>query len=107
MFNIDFSNPTTQAMIGGVVRSLLIAAGGLGLAGNQITQVSGAIAMLIGVGWSLWSKKATATDAHLTLATAVNVAANNPQNASAVIAAHAANPGDIGAMRQAAKTGSF
>ena len=49
---------TTKAMLGGIVRSVLIAiGGGLYFTNDQLTIVSGAAAILIGVAWSLVQKK--------------------------------------------------
>jgi hypothetical protein len=47
---MDFSNPLTQQMLGGIIRSILIAAGaGSALSNDQITAGAGALAVLIGV----------------------------------------------------------
>lgn len=49
---------TTKAMLGSIVRSVLIAiGGGLYFTNDQLTVVSGAAAILIGVAWSLIQKK--------------------------------------------------
>lgn len=49
---------TTKAMLGGIVRSVLIAiGGGLYFTNDQLTMISGAAAILIGVAWSLIQKK--------------------------------------------------
>ena len=105
----DFSNPTTQAMWGGFIRSAMIMAGGFGLSQSQLVQVSGAIVCLLGVGWSLWAHKSQAVAANTQVAVAVQavMGSSAPGAAAAVVAAHAANPGDVQAMRQAARTGTF
>jgi hypothetical protein len=105
----DFSNPTTQAMWGGFIRSALIMAGGFGLSQNQLVQVSGAVVCLIGVGWSLYAHKSQANAANTQVAVAVQAvqASSAPGAAAAVVAAHAANPGDVSAMRAAARSGTF
>ncbi len=49
---------TTKAMLGSVVRALIIAiGGGLYFTSDQLTAISGAAAILIGVVWSLIQKK--------------------------------------------------
>jgi len=49
---------TTKAMLGGILRSVLIAiGGGLYFTQDQMTAISGAAAILIGVAWSLIQKK--------------------------------------------------
>lgn len=84
---MDLSNPVTQQMIGGVIRSILVACGGAAImSGDQLGIVAGAIAALIGVGWSIYQKKSAHENAHVTTAIAVHAAVANPQNASAIIA---------------------
>ncbi|HEY2010511.1 MAG TPA: hypothetical protein VGH23_16095 [Rhizomicrobium sp.] len=83
---MDLSNPKTQALIGAVIRAILVAAGGGGLmSGDQISSLAGALAVVAGLGWSLWQKRNSVS--HATLTTAVQQTASNPQNASAIIAA--------------------
>lgn len=49
---------TTKAMLGGIIRSIIIAiGGGATFSADQITAISGAAAVLIGVAWSLIQKK--------------------------------------------------
>jgi len=49
---------TTKAMLGGLIRSAIIAFGaGAYFTGDQLTAISGAAAILIGVAWSLIQKK--------------------------------------------------
>lgn len=84
---MDLSNPTTQAMIGGIIRSILVAAGGAGvMSGDQLGVIAGALAALIGVGWSIYQKKSAADSKVITVATAVHAAAATPENALAIIA---------------------
>jgi len=49
---------TTKAMLGSVIRALIIAiGGGLYFTQDQVTAISGAAAILVGVAWSLIQKK--------------------------------------------------
>jgi len=49
---------TTKAMLGGIIRAIIIAiGGGASFSPDQITAISGAAAVLIGVAWSLIQKK--------------------------------------------------
>lgn len=85
---MDLSNPTTVAMIGGIVRTALVLAGGGALmSGDQLGQAAGIIAAIVCLAWSLWQKHSSAQDKHATVVAAVTEAAANPQNASAIIAA--------------------
>jgi hypothetical protein len=85
---MDLSNPVTQQMMGGVIRSILVAGGGAGIfSGDQLGIVAGSLAALIGVAWSLYQKRAAATDKHVTVAAAVHATVANPQNATNIIAA--------------------
>lgn len=48
---------TTKAMIGSIIRTVLITIGGGAFFGNdQITAIAGALAILVGAGWSLYQK---------------------------------------------------
>ena len=86
--NFDLSNPQTQAILGGIVRSLLVAAGGAGMmSGDQLGTVAGAIVALAGVAWSIYQKHNSSVTAHATLTTAVNAAASSPTDATDIIAA--------------------
>jgi len=113
--NFDLSNPTTQAMIGGFVRSGLIwLAGILGASGyftsTDAATAAGIIVGLAGLVWSIIQKRSSAKAANTQVAVAIQaVQAPNaaPGAAAAVVAAHAANPGDVSAMRAAARSGSF
>lgn len=86
---------TTQAILGGIVRSLIIAAGGGALLStDQIASVAGALAVLIGVAWSAWQKHKTAAKNTATLTQAVTAAAaidpkadTATQEAAAIVAA--------------------
>lgn len=84
---MDFSNPVTQQMIGGVIRSLLIAVGAGGaLSGDQLTAGAGALAVLVGICWSLASKRLAADKQHDAVVRAVVTVAADPSTAHAVIA---------------------
>ena len=84
---MDFSNPTTHAMIGGIIRAALVAIGTGGvMSSNQIGVVAGAIAALFGVAWSIYQKHAQASTSHQTLTNAVQAAAPTPEIANSVIA---------------------
>lgn len=85
MFGIDFSNPNTQQIMGGVIRAAMVAAGMGGvLSDNQMGIVAGAISALFAVAWSVLQKNKSVS--HDTLAAAVQAAAANPANADAIIA---------------------
>ena len=93
-FHFDPSDPVTQAQIGGIIRSLLIAAGGAGfMTDNQEAQAAGIAAALIGLIWSIYQKHKAAqqvqatTVSHAQLVAAVNAAAATPANATDIIAA--------------------
>lgn len=54
-------NDTTSDIIGGVIRHLVTSAGGALVAhglitSTQLTDVAGALALLIGVAWSMYQK---------------------------------------------------
>ena len=84
---MDFSNPITQQMIGGILRSLLIAAGaGSALSSDQLTAGAGALAVLIGIAWSLAQKRFAAEAQHDAVAKAVAAVAADPASAHDVIA---------------------
>lgn len=85
---MDLSNPVTQQIVGGIIRSLIVAAGGAGImSGDQLGVFAGAVAALIGVGWSIYQKRATAKDSHAMLTQAVELTAAAPHNADSIIAA--------------------
>lgn len=86
MFNFDLSSPEMQAMVGGVIRHLIVLAGGAGvLSQNQLGQLAGALAVIVGIGWSIYQKKSASTAAHVTLTAAVNATDATPASAAAVI----------------------
>lgn len=105
--HFDPSDPTTRAQIGGLIRSLIIMAGGLGLTGDQTSQIAGALAVVVGVLWSLWQKHSSDQAHQATTATVANAVAANPQNVAATLAAAKATPQNVTAIRQAARTGQF
>lgn len=85
---MDFSNPVTLQMIGGVIRSILIAVGaGSALSGDQLTAGAGALAVLIGIGWSMASKRLAADAQHDAVVKAVTAVAADSSTAHDVIAA--------------------
>lgn len=85
---MDLSNPLTLQIIGGVIRSLLIAAGaGSAMSGDQLTAGAGAIAVLIGIAWSMASKRLAADAQHEAVVKAVSAVVADPQSAHEVIAA--------------------
>jgi hypothetical protein len=85
---MGLSNPVTLQMIGGVIRSLLIAAGaGSALSGDQLTAGAGALAVLIGIAWSMASKRLAADTQHAAVVKAVAAVAADPSTAHEVIAA--------------------
>lgn len=84
---MDLTNPVTQQIIGGVIRSVIIAIGGGAImTGNQESSLAGALAVVLGIGWSIWQKRKTAANSHATLTTAVQATAASPADASAIIA---------------------
>jgi hypothetical protein len=75
------------AMIGSLVRALILAAGLGGMfTGDQLTQFAGAVAMIVSIGWGLWQKKSAAEDKHATVVKAVQAVASGTEP-HAVIAA--------------------
>lgn len=85
---MDVSNPVTQQMIGGLIRSLLIAAGaGSALSGDQLTASAGALAVLVGIAWSLAQKRLSAEAQHAAVVEAVARVAADPASAHDVVAA--------------------
>lgn len=110
--NFDLSNPTTQAMIGGFVRSGLIwLAGIIGASGyftnTDAATAAGLIVGAAGLVWSIIQKRNAAANAHATVITAVTATARNPAAAPAVIAAAKATPQNVGAIMSAARGSSF
>ena len=89
--NFDPTSTEGQALIGGVIRAVLSAAGGAGiLSQTQLGQVAGAAAVLITVIWSLYQKHQTATTtvSHDTLTKAVVAASQStPAAANDIITA--------------------
>lgn len=58
---MDFSDPVTQAMVGTIFRSILIAVGAGGIfTGDQIGTLAGACAMVVGVIWGMYQKRSSA-----------------------------------------------
>jgi hypothetical protein len=90
-------SPENQAIVGGLIRSVLamVGAGGL-LSGDQLGVVAGALAAVVSVAWGIWQKKhaAATTVSHATLTTAVQAAA-------------AGTPADAADIVTAAKAGQF
>jgi hypothetical protein len=49
------------AVVGGVIRAMLAMSGGAGLASDsEIEQISGAVAVLLTIAWSIYQKRAQA-----------------------------------------------
>lgn len=73
----------TPEVLGGMIRSMLIAAGMGGiLDGNQLTALAGALAIVGSVLWSAWQKKRAADNKQDAVKTAANMVADgaNPEH---------------------------
>lgn len=85
---MDLSNPATQQVIGALIRSILIAVGaGTAMNPDQITAGAGALAVMIGIAWSLFQKRSAAEAQHAAVVRAVGRVAADPNSAHEVIAA--------------------
>ena len=85
---MDLTNPTAQQMIGAILLSLLIAAGaGTAMSQDQLTAGAGALAVLIGIAWSLAQKRFQVESQHAAVVRAVGRVAADPMSAHEVIEA--------------------
>jgi len=92
---MDFSDPVTQAMVGSIIRSALMAAGAGGVfTGDQIGMLAGAGAMIVSVLWGLYQKRSSAAkqadQQHAAVSRAVGLLATNKASVTDVLAMSAA-----------------
>lgn len=85
---MTLSDFLTPQMLGGLFRSLLIAAGaGSFMSADQIASGAGALAVIVGIAWSLVQKKVAADKKHEAVVNAVYDVAVRNKDPDAVIAA--------------------